>query len=344
MGRRIPRLAVPAATAVLLVIGAWWFWPRSAVSTPQAAKAAETPAQPAPPARLPEIRFADPPKLAADAHRDATSAADDQSAKPQDGGAKPPATQSAPLSPRVAAAIKQAESGQIIEGRRELNQLLAASKDDQERATLRAHLARIADETVFSTKPFAGDPLIEQYKVQSGDNLINIGKRFDVPAEVVMLVNGIRNPNGLAVGKTIKVPHGPFHARVSSGEFRMDVYLQDLYVRSYPVGLGANGTPQGLWLVNLRQRDPAYYPPASDAVKKVIYPGDPDYPLGGYWLALEGVEGDAVGRQGFGIHGTNKPESIGKAESLGCVRLRNEDVKIVYGMLMPGKSKVTVLP
>lgn len=39
---------------------------------------------------------------------------------------------------------------------------------------------------------------------------------------------------------------------------------------------------------------------------------------------------------GYGIHGTDHPESIGKAASHGCVRLRNEDVEKLYDMVPVG--------
>lgn len=39
---------------------------------------------------------------------------------------------------------------------------------------------------------------------------------------------------------------------------------------------------------------------------------------------------------GYGIHGTNDPESIGHAASHGCVRLRNEDVEKLYDMVPVG--------
>jgi hypothetical protein len=39
---------------------------------------------------------------------------------------------------------------------------------------------------------------------------------------------------------------------------------------------------------------------------------------------------------GYGIHGTNAPESIGHAASHGCVRLRNEDVEKLYDMVPVG--------
>ena len=39
---------------------------------------------------------------------------------------------------------------------------------------------------------------------------------------------------------------------------------------------------------------------------------------------------------GYGIHGTNEPASIGHAASHGCVRLRNEDVEKLYDMVAVG--------
>jgi hypothetical protein len=39
---------------------------------------------------------------------------------------------------------------------------------------------------------------------------------------------------------------------------------------------------------------------------------------------------------GYGIHGTNEPESIGRSVSHGCVRLRNEDIEKLYDMVPVG--------
>ena len=39
---------------------------------------------------------------------------------------------------------------------------------------------------------------------------------------------------------------------------------------------------------------------------------------------------------GYGIHGTNDPASIGRSASHGCVRLRNEDIAQLYGMVNIG--------
>ncbi len=39
---------------------------------------------------------------------------------------------------------------------------------------------------------------------------------------------------------------------------------------------------------------------------------------------------------GYALHGTDKPESIGRSVSHGCVRLRNEDIARLYGMVEVG--------
>ena len=39
---------------------------------------------------------------------------------------------------------------------------------------------------------------------------------------------------------------------------------------------------------------------------------------------------------GYALHGTNRPETIGRSVSHGCVRLRNEDIATLYGMIEPG--------
>jgi lipoprotein-anchoring transpeptidase ErfK/SrfK len=39
---------------------------------------------------------------------------------------------------------------------------------------------------------------------------------------------------------------------------------------------------------------------------------------------------------GYALHGTNQPASIGRAVSHGCVRLRNEDIAKLYDMVSVG--------
>jgi hypothetical protein len=267
------------------------------------------------------------------------------SAAPDAAAAGDAAAESAAGNARIDAALKLLADGKLIEARHELNALLMQGLARQEESEVRRQLAKTADDSLFSRRIVPSDPLVATYTVRSGDRLINISRDYRVPAEILMYVNGIQDATKLRAEQKIKVLRGPFHVKIWKSQFRMDVYLQDLYVRSYRVGLGADqGTPEGVWKVKERLEHPTYYPPASSDIKRIIPPDDPENPLGNYWIGLEGVSGDAVGHTGYGMHGTIEPESIGRAVSLGCVRLLNEDVEFLYKLLLPGESTVTVLP
>jgi lipoprotein-anchoring transpeptidase ErfK/SrfK len=61
-------------------------------------------------------------------------------------------------------------------------------------------------------------------------------------------------------------------------------------------------------------------------------------PLGTTQRRYEGVLGTYrlnIGN-GYALHGTNQPETIGRAVSHGCVRLRNEDIAKLYDMVSVG--------
>jgi lipoprotein-anchoring transpeptidase ErfK/SrfK len=70
---------------------------------------------------------------------------------------------------------------------------------------------------------------------------------------------------------------------------------------------------------------------------------DPDNPIGDRWIGLEGVSEAIRDLTGYGIHGTIEPESIGRQESMGCIRLRNDDVELLYEMLVERESTVEVI-
>ena len=71
-------------------------------------------------------------------------------------------------------------------------------------------------------------------------------------------------------------------------------------------------------------------------------PDDPKNPLGGYWMGLTGIAGNAVDKNSYGIHGTIEPDTVGKQASMGCIRLRHDDIAFLYDLLVDGKSKVVV--
>jgi lipoprotein-anchoring transpeptidase ErfK/SrfK len=97
-------------------------------------------------------------------------------------------------------------------------------------------------------------------------------------------------------------------------------------VKIYPVTVGAAATPSptGSFTVIERVSHPTWYGP-----HKIVPPGKSN-PLGPCWIGLS--------RRGYGIHGTSNPRSIGRPASHGCIRMRNSDVKELYGRVAVGDA------
>ena len=258
-----------------------------------------------------------------------------------------PAPATASATAVLATAQAKINAGDLLTARKLLNDaLLAGGLSDADAAAVKKQLTDVNAVLLFSTRPFPKDPLGGSYTVAPGDRLSTLAKKYGVPYELLMKLNNMTDARKLRYGQTLKIINGPFYAVVTKSKFTLDLYLGapggpgSTFVASYPVGLGEkNSTPTGLWEIKNKAPSPAYYSPRGEGV---IPAGDPKNPLGPYWLGLEGTGGDAVGAQSYGIHGTIDPASIGKMASMGCIRLRNDDVTVVYQRLVEHKSKVKV--
>ncbi len=212
-------------------------------------------------------------------------------------------------------------------------------------------LERINARLLFSPEPVQNDPFSRIYLVQPGDSLERIAKRELAGGpdwRFIQRINRIRNPRAIQVNQRLKLPVGTFHAVVHKRDFRMDLFLVNngdrVLVASHPVGLGElNSTPEGLAKVRKGSKliDPEWYNPRTG---EYFAAGDPKNPIGEHWIGLSSAaDGDRL-FDGYGIHGTIEPDSIGQSVSMGCVRLLPEHVEVVYEMLTEPESTVEVRP
>ena len=77
--------------------------------------------------------------------------------------------------------------------------------------------------------------------------------------------------------------------------------------------------------------NPEVFPESSEARelgRKLLLPAGPNNPVGTAWMSLD--------RPGYGIHGTPKPEDVGRTESHGCFRLANWNAEQLLQMLTLG--------
>ncbi len=235
---------------------------------------------------------------------------------------------------------------------------------ETEKAGVRSWLGEINQTLVFSPTVTANDPLSEAYKVASGDNLENITKKRGLATDrrLIARVNRMANPDSLRLGQSLKLVHGPFHAVVHKSTFRLDLYAgtplppgnagtprpdgsEDgwTFIKSFSVGLGENnGTPLGTFVVkkNSKLLNPHWVNPRTG---EKFAASDPKNPIGEHWLGLTGVDEKTRSITGYGLHGTIDPDSIGNARSMGCVRLRTDDIAVVWEMLVDEVSTVRIV-
>lgn len=247
---------------------------------------------------------------------------------------------SAPAAKSLAVADQASARGDLVAARAALTAAVKQGAGIGDAAYARQEAARIADALLFSRATNHGDPLVSVHVVAEGDSLNAIARKYKITEELITSINRLSDPNRIMVGARLKVLHGPFRAFIDKTAHRMDIYLGDALVRSFRVGLGTNGgTPTGTWVVQDKLKNPGWTDPIT---ARHYLADDPDNPIGERWIGLNGIEGECVGRVGFGIHGTVDPASIGENMSMGCVRLLPDDVAFLADLLVGNESRVVI--
>lgn len=99
---------------------------------------------------------------------------------------------------------------------------------------------------------------------------------------------------------------------------RLTVFRGDEFVKAYVIATGAWDTPTPVGVFTVTHR----------------FSGQ----MGGFGTCFLGLN---VPWGNYGIHGTNKPESIGSSASHGCIRMRVADAEELYAMI-PNGTKVII--
>ena len=114
----------------------------------------------------------------------------------------------------------------------------------------------------------------------------------------------------------------------------------DKIIATFPATMGSSHDPLpiGNWTIKGVARNPEFhYNPklfwdVSDSKDKLLLPPGPNGSVGVVWIDLS--------KPHYGIHGTGEPQTIGRAESHGCVRLTNWDAAKLAGMVKTGVKAV----
>jgi lipoprotein-anchoring transpeptidase ErfK/SrfK len=130
---------------------------------------------------------------------------------------------------------------------------------------------------------------------------------------------------GFVKASDVTVSDNPYRIDIELASHRLTVTKGAEVVVDEPIGVGTASTPT---------------PGGKYYLKELLQPPDPNGPYGPYAYGLSGFSnvleefngGDGV----IGIHGTNEPEAIGTDVSHGCIRVANEAITEMAGMLPLG--------
>lgn len=187
-----------------------------------------------------------------------------------------------------------------------------------------------------------------------------VAERFHTDAEFLRRLNPGRNLKALKPGKDVRVPNiQPFQIETvqavpdlpsrpefSQRRIKIDTKVRSLdlvdgtrILSSFPITPGSKALPApiGTWNIvkvttmPIFRWDKAMLMHGRRSDEYHTIPPGPRNPVGVVWIGLN--------KKGIGIHGTDHPETIGRASSHGCIRLANWDAirlvnQVTTGMIV----------
>jgi lipoprotein-anchoring transpeptidase ErfK/SrfK len=126
---------------------------------------------------------------------------------------------------------------------------------------------------------------------------------------------------------------------VFTNERKLYFVLGDNQAMRYGVGVGRDGyTWSGIHKITNKREWPDWRPPPEMLKRQPYLPrhmkGGPGNPLGARALY--------IGSTVYRIHGTHEPQSVGEADSSGCIRLTNADIVDLYERAKIGAKVIVV--
>src|SRR5689334_12048866 len=204
----------------------------------------------------------------------------------------------------------------------------------------------------------------EQAKLKAmeyGSLLEFVAERYHAAEDFLRKINPGLDLDKLKVGDTVSVPNvepfeieklsekfippNPEYAKrqivIDTRERFLEVHEGDKLVAEFPITPGSKTlpAPKGVWKI-LGVATMPWFRHDEGVLNHGVrtddfynIPPGPNNPVGILWMGLN--------KPGIGIHGTNNPETIGRAGSHGCIRTANWDAARLKDLVSPG-TKVTI--
>ncbi len=193
-----------------------------------------------------------------------------------------------------------------------------ASLNGPQRQRLLPNLDALAGKVIYSRENHLAP---ESYTVSANESLMDIAKKWNVPAQLIYNINQsvLPNPVVIAPGTKLKIVRGPFRTEINLEDQVMTMFLGDLYAGRFPIRVGISGEPKPGEFKVLVKSEAGHSWRDSNGVD--YPPGAPENGYGPNWIGLS---------NSLCIHAI--PDSA-KPGHHGCIGLSEKDAKDVFGIL-----------
>ncbi|MDR0931637.1 MAG: L,D-transpeptidase family protein [Victivallales bacterium] len=172
------------------------------------------------------------------------------------------------------------------------------------------------------------------HTVKPGESYSRLATKYKVTIDAIKYYNKVAsNDNKLLVGKKLLIYPGPWKIVIYKNSRLLELYNRDRLYAFFDIGIGRLGkTPAAKFVISSKLKNPDWYAPGGGVVKY----GEPDNPLGNYFLKLAPSGSPDRPLLGYGIHGTQDETDITRSLSNGCIRMRDADVAMLYTIVPAG--------
>ena len=174
------------------------------------------------------------------------------------------------------------------------------------------------------------------YAVKKGDTLVTIARNFHTTPELIIRLSDLKS-HSMNIGQTLKILDGSgLNVLIDLTKCKLFLKSGDSIIKRYYVCVGKKETPtpSGSYNVIEKMVNPTWFSDSQTGGLGEVPGGDPRNELGTRWIGF---------KPSFGVHGTIFSDSIGKAESHGCVRMHKEDVEELYDLVTTG-TPIKIVP
>lgn len=214
----------------------------------------------------------------------------------------------------------------LAEAKSKYQQLIAEYNNSPDVMAWQKKVEEINMTLLFSSTP---TPQSVEYTIKPGDTLIKIAREHNTTPELIMKCNGLPDSK-IMPGRVLKVWNAPFTIFVDKSQNILLLKTGEEVVKTYVVSTGKdNSSPVGKFKIVNKLANPTWFKAGA-----VVPPESPENILGTRWMGFD--------LAGYGIHGTTEPQDLGKQVTLGCVRMRNDEVEELYA-IVPVGTEVTIV-